>query len=314
MKLTTHTVPRLVGLFALAVTAAAVGLTAAPASASGSDQGPATTGQISVGERPTAAPSGETATKGRRGSLPSLSPESVIGADGRTKVTDTTTYPARAIGQIEFIQNNQGFICTGWLIDKNSILTSGHCSFTPDGGTGDPIEFATFSAGRNRLVDPFGTCSVYEVFSTLGWKRDGLPQDDWSVMQLGTNSGATCDIGTTVGWFGLSWTPGADALTGDAATVQGYPGDKANGTQWTMSGSIKKSTKQMVFYRMDTAGGQSGSPVFDPTGPACGNTPCGMAVHSYGVGLPGAGATANAGPRITEARFTAITNYAATNG
>jgi hypothetical protein len=39
-----------------------------------------------------------------------------------------------------------------------------------------------------------------------------------------------------------------------------------------------------------------------------------MAVHSYGVGLPGPGANANAGPRITQARFNVITNYAAENG
>jgi glutamyl endopeptidase len=155
---------------------------------------------------------------------------------------------------------------------------------------------------------------VYQVYSPLEWRQNGDPKSDFAVMQLGTSSTTTCDIGTTVGWFGISWTAGADALTGDSATVQGYPGDKAFGSQWTMSGTIKQSTKQMVYYRMDTAGGQSGSPVFDPAGALCGATPCGMAIHSYGVGLPGAGSNANAGPRITSGRFTTITNYAAENG
>ncbi|MFL6070713.1 MAG: trypsin-like serine peptidase [Actinomycetes bacterium] len=232
-------------------------------------------------------------------------------------MTDTTQYPSRAIGQITLIQNGQAFICTGWLIDKNTILTSGHCSYNADGGTGDIIESATFTPGRNRLVDPYGSCNVYQVLAPIEWRRDGDPKYDFSIMQLGTSDGTTvttCDVGDTVGWFGISWTAGVDALSGNGATVQGYPGDKAFGTQWTMSGTIKKSTKLMVYYRMDTAGGQSGSPVFDATGANCGGTPCSMAIHSYGVGLPGAGANANAGPRITQSRFTTITNYAAENG
>jgi len=270
-----------------------------------------------MGAAPSAQPSGKTFTRGSVGSLSTISPESVIGADGRTRVTDTTTYPASAIGQIELTQNGSVFICTGWLIDKDTILTSGHCSFNADGATGDIIESATFAPGRNRLVDAFGTCPVYEVYAPIEWRRDGDPKYDFSIMQLGTNNAGTittCDVGTTVGFFGISWTAGADALTGNGATVQGYPGDKAFGTQWTMSGNIKKSSKLMVFYRMDTAGGQSGSPVFDATGANCGGTPCGMAIHSYGVGLPGPGTNTNAGPRITQSRFTTITNYAAENG
>lgn len=254
---------------------------------------------------------------GNDGTLPHVAPESVIGTDDRTKVADTTAYPARAIGHIDFVQNGFNYTCTGWLIDKNSILTSGHCSYNADGGVGDIIEAATFSAGRYRdggVVNPYGTCSVYEVYAPIGWRRDGLAQHDWSVMQLGTSGTTTCDAGTSVGWFGITWTAEAGALTGASATVQGYPGDKAYGSQWTMSGTIAKSTKQMVFYKMDTAGGQSGSPVFDPVGAACGTAPCGVAIHSYGVGLPKAGQTNNAGPRITEARFNAITSYAATNG
>jgi glutamyl endopeptidase len=310
-----HRVPRSLGVVVLALSAgaAAVAFTT-PASASGDD--PAAQ-SISAGQRPAIIVSGKKATKGNDGTLPNISPESVIGADGRKKVADTTTYPARAIGQIEFGQDGAQYICTGWLIDKNSILTSGHCSFTPDGVTGNVIDYASFAPGRNRLVDPYSSCPVYEVFAPLAWRRDGSVKNDWSVMQLGTNNAGTvttCDVGTTVGWFGISWTAGDNALTGDSATVQGYPGDKAFGTQWTMSGTIFKSTKQMVYYKMDTAGGQSGSPIFDPTGANCGGSPCGMAVHSYGVGLAGPGANANAGPRITQTSFTTITNYAAGNG
>lgn len=303
---------RSLGLVALAGTVAVTTLgVSGAANASGSESRARTITAGDVGQVQAPTKSG---TKGFRGEQPTASPESVIGTDGRTQVTDTTAYPARAIGQIEFVQKGLSYICTGWLIDKNSILTSGHCSFDPDGGTGDIIESATFAAGRNGAVDTYGSCSVYQVMAPLAWRQDGDAKSDWSVMQLGTGPTTTCDIGDSVGWFGISWVAGADALTGAAATVQGYPGDQEFGTQWTMSGTISKSTKQMVFYKMDTAGGQSGSPVFDPAGTACGGFPCGMAVHSYGVGLPNAGQRNNAGPRITKARFAVITSYAAENG
>jgi glutamyl endopeptidase len=320
MLRSTRRFPRPLGAVVVGGAAVALAALAGPAAANAASQGTRTAsdaGSISAGTVRSTPPSGRTHTKGSFGTLSTIAPESVIGTDGRTRVTDTTVYPASAIGQIEFIQNGSAFICTGWLIDKNTVLTSGHCSFNADGGTGDIIESATFTAGRNKLVDPYGTCPVYEVYAPPEWTSVGDPKYDFSIMQLGTNNAGTittCDVGTTAGYFGISWTAGADALTGNGATVQGYPGDKAFGTQWTMSGNIKKSTKLMVFYRMDTAGGQSGSPVFDATGAKCGGTPCGMAVHSYGVGLPGPGANANAGPRITQGRFTTITNYAVENG
>jgi len=37
------------------------------------------------------------------------------------------------------------------------------------------------------------------------------------------------------------------------------------------------------------------------------------AIHSYGVGLPGPGATRNAGPRITKSKFMLISDLADDN-
>ena len=231
---------------------------------------------------------------------------SVIGGDGRTQVTDTTVYPARAIGQIELTQNGDMFICTGWLIDANTILASGHCAFNPSPGGGDSIETATFSAGRNGGTDPYGTCNVLSVYAPKAWRVNGKSAHDWSLMQL------DCAVGDTVGWLGYFFKEGVTSLEGTPAVAEGYPGDKSFGTQWVMDGSIKASTAQMVFYKMDTFGGQSGSPIFQPNRPSCGG-PCAMAVHSYGVGGTGPGAKNNSGPRITAKRFDLISELAAQN-
>ena len=76
-----------------------------------------------------------------------------------------------------------------------------------------------------------------------------------------------------------------------------------------MNGLIGKSTPTMVYYPMDTYGGQSGSPVFSPHRLGCGV--CGMAIHSYGAGgTP----PMNSGPRITGARFSLIGSLASANG
>jgi glutamyl endopeptidase len=235
-----------------------------------------------------------------------VKPGSVIGTDDRTQVADTTAYPARAIGQIELTFDGfSQYICTGWLIDSNTILSAGHCGYEPSATGGTIIASAQFYPGRNALVDPNGGCNVVGVYSPDGWKIDGKPSSDWSLMQL------DCTIGDTVGWFGYQWLPRADGLTGLKVRIQGYPGDKASGTQWTMSGKIATSTKTMAFYSIDTYGGQSGSPVFKPNMDTCGV--CGLAIHTYGVGLPGAGATRNAGTRISKGRFLLIADLANDN-
>ena len=234
-----------------------------------------------------------------------MSAESVIGADSRVQVTNTTQYPASAIGQIELVQDGSEFICTGWLIDTNSILTSGHCSFDPSPSGDNAIESAQFFPGRNGGTDPFGGCNVVSVFARSRWRVQGRAQDDWSIQQL------DCNIGNTVGYLGYFSLARVDGLDGKTARVEGYPGDKPFGTHWKMSGTIASRTDAInVYYPMDTAGGQSGSPIMVANRPSCGG-PCGMGIHSYGAsGNP----PLNSGPRITTANFNTIQAQSALNG
>jgi glutamyl endopeptidase len=238
--------------------------------------------------------------------------ESVIGADGRVQVTNTTGNINRRIGQIELTQTGIGsFICTGWLIDDNSILTSGHCAFDPTGG-GGLIEAATWYPGRNGASDPFGGCPVTFAAFPTNWQNQAKPAADYAVLNF-ANPGPCDDIGQTLGTFGMMAFANVDGLDNKNATVQGYPGDMPDGTMWKMNGRIdRRSTAAMLFYPMDTFGGQSGSPIWwnRLTGACTGA--CGYGVHSYGVGI--SGLNRNSGPRLSAARIGQIQGWAGMNG
>ena len=230
--------------------------------------------------------------------------ESVIGPDGRAQIGNTTNYPARAIGQIEGFDSVIGnYICSGWLIDENTILTAGHCVYPQANNIAETLEFFP---GRNGGTDHFGSCFLIEVFAPQEWVVNQNEYNDWAVGQL------NCDIGETVGWFGYFSRTGKTAMKNIPARVQGYPGDQAFGTMWGMGHKILTSQKKMVYYSIDTAGGQSGSPVYQPIRPACGG-PCGMAIHAYGVHGGGPHGIRNHAPRITNPRFGLISEIADDN-
>jgi glutamyl endopeptidase len=223
--------------------------------------------------------------------------ESVIGTDERTQITDTTVYPYRAVVRITFSAGS----CSGWLIGRNTVATAGHC--VADGGTNtfyDPKSYR-ITPGQNGTTKPYGTCGATKLFSVTGWTSSGDEAFDYGAIKL------SCNVGDTVGWFGFFWQ--SASLAGHDATVTGYPGDKPFGTDWTHTLSIAVSEDNQLFYQIDTAPGQSGSPVWSTTGFNCSGA-CGMAIHTYGVhGSTSPHSDNNHGTRITEARFNNLVTW-----
>ena len=139
---------------------------------------------------------------------------------------------------------------------------------------------------------------------------NGTVTYDFAVLNLDSD----CDaIGTQTGTFGLFARTGSYAQV--RATVQGYPGEATFGTQKRMRDKIFRSQKRLVFYPMDTTGGQSGSPVWKQKASGDCVGPCGLAVHGYGIdpGSSGVWHDNNAGIRLTPFRIGQILDIAGQN-
>jgi glutamyl endopeptidase len=222
--------------------------------------------------------------------------ETVLGNDLRSRFY-TATYPHRAIGLVTFDQGIFSFICTGWLINANTVATAGHC--VHEGFLGG--SFSTnivFFPGKDGASNPFGSCVGSNPGTVVGWADFGLETHDYGAFKV------ACNVGNTVGVFGFWWQ--SASLNNQHALVAGYPGDIASGTQqWGGFNRISATQARQIFYFIDTFGGQSGSPIYQPdrVGSFCQGT-CAMGIHAYGVPHgSGPHQTQNHGTRITRVVF-----------
>jgi glutamyl endopeptidase len=233
--------------------------------------------------------------------------ETPISPDRRVQVTTTTTYPARATVWITFNKSasSTGWSCTGFMIAPNVVATAGHCvNFGADGtGTGffQKSSFRIYP-GRNGSSSPYlcpggAVARAQQLWTNATWNSSGAETNDYGAITL------SCDLGNTTGYFG--WTSSGHTV-GSEVDTQGYPGDKPSGTQWdadncstavtgTVQCTLAAVTSSQLFYKNDTAGGQSGSPLFRVTSSGC---TCAIGIHAYGLHGSSPHSTNNHGTRV----------------
>jgi glutamyl endopeptidase len=217
---------------------------------------------------------------------------SIIGADTRTRVNPTTSYPARAIALVTF----SGGSCTGWFINKDTVATAGHCVHSGGPG-GNWRSNVKVYPGRNGSVSPYGSCTAKRLYSVTGWTGSSDETYDYGAIKL------NCTVGNTVGWFGFFWQ--SASLNGLPATVAGYPDDKGF-QQWKATSTVSATQTRQVFYKNDTRPGQSGAPIYyNKSG--CGQ--CSMGIHAYGVHGSSPHNANNHGTRINQAVFNNLNSW-----
>lgn len=226
-----------------------------------------------------------------------FAPSSIIGADERTQVTDTTVYPFRANVFLEITFPSSSGTCTGWMIGPRTIATAGHCVYDTDNN--EWASSITVYPGRNGSSTPYGSANACYLWSVLGWVQNEDPRYDYGSIILDAND----DLGNTVGWYGFRWSSNDASFDELKVRIYGYPGDKDYGTMWGMRKRIKEVSARQFFHNLDTFGGQSGSAVYHNYNGEC----CyGVGIHAYGIY---GGSPYNRATRITKSVFNNLKNW-----
>jgi len=171
--------------------------------------------------------------------------------------------------------------CTAWGITNGAFLTAGHCAdFDPDDGgplmpdgvldlTG-VLEFNVPASAGDGTLNPAPANDQYPVdLSSVQWRFDGDGQGlgkDWCVFRVNRNSNTLL-----LPWqaYGVPFRVTREIPTvGETVRVTGFGGDTgtANQTNQTSTGpfhgeSDANQADIWVTHRVDTEGGNSGSPV-----------------------------------------------------
>jgi glutamyl endopeptidase len=188
--------------------------------------------------------------------LPETMAEVVIGADDRVRIHNTTAYPWRCICSLKITARDGSlWIGTGWLVGPRTVMTAGHCVYMHSrGGWARRIEVIP---GRNGSQRPFDSAVATSFRSVTGWTQKKKRSHDYGAIILP----ASQPYGRRLGYFGyanLSYF----SLLNLKVNLAGYPGDKPAGTLWWHARRISWVTARTLVYNIDTAGGQSGSPVW----------------------------------------------------
>ena len=191
------------------------------------------------------------ASRGTGGSMEEMTAEVIIGRDDRVRVTNTLAYPYGCICHLSIRSRNGGlFVGTGWLADEQTVITAGHCLYMHrEGGWAASIDVYP---GRNGTSIPH-RARASRMWSTRGWTEQRSAPADYGAIRLENKIEG-------LGTFGYGALTNEE-LRSNLFYIVGYPADK-RGEMWGHGRRLSNVESQVLFYDIDTYGGNSGGPLF----------------------------------------------------
>ncbi|EJR28451.1 hypothetical protein IIE_05290 [Bacillus cereus VD045] len=198
----------------------------------------------------------------------------IIGEDDRIQILDTMQQPYQSI---VYVRTSNGTYGTGFVVDKDTVITNAHVA---QGNHNNPSGLEIYPA-RNGNNDPLGSFKVDAVhipdqYNSAAAGTLAMWEYDLAVLKISPRDGVS--IGDVSEPLELKNVDTISNLVGKSIHSVGYPGDKPRGTMWSANGNILNEAGPngyLIRHNFDTAGGQSGSPVFDEENRV-------IAIHSSG--------------------------------
>jgi V8-like Glu-specific endopeptidase len=257
-----------------------------------------------------ASPSGVASTPPYQGLLPNqgllpIAPRSVLGGDDRQKITNTEDYPWRTVVKLYMTAaDGTHWIGSGAIIgraDGNGfhVLTAGHCVYMHDrGGWVTSIEVIP---GLDGTYMPYYHAWATYLRAYTGWTDSQDWRHDWAVVTLDRR------VGNSTGWMGRITSTDSNFYLG-GFNCAGYPGDLDSGLSmyWDFDYGCD-SDEYKHWYKMDTASGQSGMPVWVYDYYGQGDRYI-ATVHAYGNDDHCSGGS-NSGTRLNQDKFDRATTW-----
>lgn len=199
---------------------------------------------------------------------PPVGISAVIGADGRSRVTNTTIAPFSSVVQLLIFVDGGWSQCTGTYVGPWTVLTAGHCLRASDGSVARRI---TFNPARNGSTLPFGSfaCRNDDAVSTndylaaipAAFASSADSNFDFAVIDTFPCHVAQRWLGQPASNAGL-WVNAGNTTY----TLHGYPAMQCPGAPggWDyncgMSGAAYLNGNWVETEHIDSSGGQSGGP------------------------------------------------------